>query len=98
MRRWFAIGIVLVLGIAGYFCGLLFAVGCSELPESDSGAACDAIGESWTFMWWLAVLWPAALFAGSRLIPILREHGQLTVFLTVVLIVAFWTPLFLTDP
>jgi hypothetical protein len=74
----------------------LFALGCSETvsPEVTTDP-CEAIEETWTLGWWLAVLWPAALFVGSLFVRRAREHMVIAGALIAGLAVAFWVPLLL---
>lgn len=89
--------IIVALVAAGHLLGQLFALGCSENVEPGTvrGDVCDDVGGLWSFTWWLAVLWPAALFALSLLIPTLRKHPISVAALIGLLVAAFWTALLL---
>jgi hypothetical protein len=49
-------------------------------------------------MWWAAALWPAVLFAASRVIPKLRLNAWVTLVVTAVLMAVFWIALFVANP
>jgi hypothetical protein len=89
--------VIVALVVAGHFLGQLFALGCGENVEPGTvrGDACDDVGGLWSFTWWLAVLWPAALFALSQLIPQLRKHPISVAAVIGLLMAAFWTALLL---
>jgi hypothetical protein len=55
--------------------------------EADLCAALDPVGSAG---WWLATLWPVALFAASQLSPSLRRNALLAGFCVAALTVAFW--------
>ncbi len=95
MRGWSVVGFVLALVVAAHITGQFFALACSESsnPEPRQQSTCDAIGGLWTATWWLAVLWPAALFVGVQFIPRLREYGIVAGVLVAILMVVFWVPL-----
>ncbi len=92
-----AVFVVVGLVVAAHVVGQLFALGCSENldPGTSRTDVCNSVGELWAPSWWLAVLWPAASFAVSQLIPPLRRHPIAVGAAISLLMVAFWTPLLL---
>ena len=88
---------VAALVVTANFFGHFFALGCTENLEAGTSRAevCDSIGELWTATWWLAVIWPAVLFAASQLVPPLRRHPIVMAAAAALLMIAFWTPLLL---
>ena len=95
MKSGTAIGVLIIFLVAGLGAGLMLTVGCSEnlQPGSSRKETCDTVAGG-VLNWWIAVLWPAALFGVSRLIPSLNRHGIVVSLVVAVLAVAFWTPLF----
>lgn len=95
MRSGGAVGIFVALLVAGLAAGLFLTLGCSEnlQPGSSRKETCDAVAGG-ALTWWIAVLWPAALFGASRLVPWLNRHGIAVGALIAVLAAAFWIPLF----
>lgn len=89
-----AVGAFVALLLAGLAAGLSLTVGCSENlhPGSTRENACDTFAGG-AVAWWLAVLWPAALYASSWLVPGLRGHRRITVLVIAALTTAFWVPL-----
>jgi hypothetical protein len=92
-----AVIVVAALVGAAYILGQLLALGCSENlePGTTRTDVCNSVGDLWAPSWWLSVLWPAALFLGSQLVPPLRRHPIAIAAGTGLLMVAFWTPLLL---
>jgi hypothetical protein len=83
--------------VGTYLAGSLFAFACNQstvLPGTTRGDVCDAVGDPDEVAWWLAVFWPPALFAASRAVPWLKDHGVAVAVVTVVLAFAFWAPLY----
>lgn len=86
------------LALVGLFCAASFAADCSELPSVDVTRGCEVAGDFWSPMWWAAALWPAVLFAASRVIPKLRLNAWVTLVVTAVLMAVFWIALFVANP
>jgi hypothetical protein len=81
---------IALLGI-GLAAGLLLTVGCSEnVHPGTRRDVCNAF-TSGALAWWLAVLWPAALYASSWVVPALRRRGVLAGIVVAALAVVFWT-------
>jgi hypothetical protein len=83
------IGFALVAG--GVFGGLLLLAACSENPSPN--AACDSVNSSQA-SWWIAVLWPAGLFAASRFVALFRQHTTATAGAVAALGAVFWVVVF----
>ena len=81
--------------VVGVLLGLLLATACSENldPGTTRKQVCDAVAENGV-RWWLAVLWPAAVFTGFHFL-LRRKHVLMSVVITVALMAAFWIPLLL---
>ena len=89
------VAVMLVLQFVLVLVGIGFIVGCSEEAQGSGTreGACEVV-TSGASAWFLAVLWPSALFAISQLFPWSREHGLTLALAIVVLAIAFWTSLF----
>ena len=71
--RGLAVGLVAAVVLAATVPARLVAWACTS-GEEEVGSderICESIGEFGTWGWWAAVLWPAAVFAGAQVVPVL---------------------------
>ncbi len=90
--RGLAVGLVAAVVLAATVPARLVAWACTS-GEEEVGSderICESIGEFGTWGWWAAVLWPAAVFAGAQVVPVLRRHPTRVAVSIAVLAAAFW--------
>jgi hypothetical protein len=92
-----ALGLVLALQFVAVGLGVGSIAACSESSSlaTTGETACEVVTSS-TLSWFVAVLWPSALFAATQLVPWARRHSLPIAIATTFLTILFWAYVFTT--
>ena len=86
----FVFALAVACAITGFYMGWYCVGNENRDPALADNEVCDLLGPTPGLRWWLAVLWPSALFGISQLSETLRRHSVLAGAVATALAATFW--------